>query len=258
MSSIVVARKELLDHVRDGRALTSTGLYALMGPIVVWLVLTVSAGDSTAGSAAPAIPVMAAVFTLVSAFTGGMSVTMDMIAGERERRSLLPLLVNAVPRLDILVGKWLTASAFALGASLTTLLAFAVVFVLSPAVPAPTTPMLLMVPPLIALALLAAALEILVSALCRTVKEANTYLSILLFVVMGLGMWLAFSSRPIGPWWLSVPIAGHQHLLEIAFVDGNLPLRESALLGVTSIAVALLLIAGAARFFQRDAIIYGD
>jgi sodium transport system permease protein len=258
MSAIIVMRKELLDHLRDNRALTSTGLYALMGPIVVWLVLTVSAGGSGDGSATPAVPVMAAVFTLVSAFTGGMSVTMDMIAGERERRSLLPLLMNAVPRLDIVVGKWLAASALALGATLTTLLAFVLVFALSPSVPAATIPMLLLVPALVALALLAAALEILVSALCRSVKEANTYLSILLFVVMGLGMWLAFSSRPIGAWWLSTPIAGHQYLLELAFTNGTLPLWESVFLGVTSIAAALMLIAGAGPLFQRDAIVYGD
>jgi sodium transport system permease protein len=257
MNAIIVARKELLDHLRDRRALTSTALYALMGPIVVWLVLAVSAGEN-GSDLPPVIPVMAAVFTLVSAFSGGMSVAMDMITGERERRSLLPLLMNAVPRLEIVIRKWLAATAFSLVASLTTLLAFVLVFALSPAMSAEATPVLLMVPALIALALLAAALEILVSAVCGSVKEANTYLSILLFVVMGLGMWLAFSSRPVDAWWYSMPIAGHQHLLELVFANGELPLRESALLGATSITVALSLIVGAARLFQRDAIVYGD
>jgi hypothetical protein len=37
MNAIAVAHKELLDHLRDGRALTSTGFNTLMGPIVVWL-----------------------------------------------------------------------------------------------------------------------------------------------------------------------------------------------------------------------------
>jgi sodium transport system permease protein len=257
MNAIVVARKELLDHLRDGRALTSTVLYALMGPIVVWLMLAVSTGDGD-GAAAARMSLVAAVFTLVAAFSGGMSVAMDMVAGERERHSLLPLLINSVSRMDIVVGKWLAASAFALGSVITTLLGFVVVFASSPAVPTSVTPVLLMVPALIALALLAAALEIVVSTTCGSLKEANTYLSILIFVIMGLGMWLAFSSRPVEAWWFATPVAGHQYLLELAFANGNPPLPESARLGVTTIAAALLLIVCAGRLFQRDAIVYGD
>ena len=33
--SMLIARKELLDHFRDSRSLLSSVLYALMGPVVV-------------------------------------------------------------------------------------------------------------------------------------------------------------------------------------------------------------------------------
>src|ERR1039458_3641612 len=49
---------------------------------------------------------MMSVFTLVAAFVGGMNVAMDTVAGERERQSLLPLLMNRVRRREIVVGKW--------------------------------------------------------------------------------------------------------------------------------------------------------
>src|ERR1039458_2267716 len=50
---------------------------------------------------------MMSVFTLVAAFVGGMNVAMDTVAGERERQSLLPLLMNRVRRREIVLGKWL-------------------------------------------------------------------------------------------------------------------------------------------------------
>ena len=46
------------------------------------------------------------VFLLVSTFVMGMSVAIDTTAGERERRSLEPLLLTGAPALAIGAGKW--------------------------------------------------------------------------------------------------------------------------------------------------------
>src|SRR4051794_2716975 len=113
---IIVARKELMDHLRDVRSLISAGLYALMGPFVVLIV-----ARAVRGANQPMLAGMMSVFTLVSAFVGGMYVAMDMTAGERERRSLLPLLMNPITRLDLMIGKWLATSVFAVAGLLTTL-----------------------------------------------------------------------------------------------------------------------------------------
>src|SRR5512139_1757686 len=99
--SLVVARKEIRDHRRDTRSLASTAMYALMGPAVVLLVTFSPVGG---GNRRPDLLLsMASVFALVAAFTGGMNIAMDSMAGERERRSLVPLLLNAVPRLSVVV-----------------------------------------------------------------------------------------------------------------------------------------------------------
>src|SRR6185437_11580465 len=45
---------------------------------------------------------------------GGMAMAIDTTAGERERQSLEPLLVNPVPRWKILAGKLATTTTFAL------------------------------------------------------------------------------------------------------------------------------------------------
>lgn len=262
-AGLAVARKELLDHARDKRALASAALYALMGPAAVGLMLfAASAASNAAGTgesrSAVVVPVMAAVFVLAGAFSGSMSVSMDMIAGERERRSLLPLLVNGVSRFELVAGKWLAASVFAAAGALVTLGSFVAVFAVSPAVPAPGAGILLAVPPLVSLAVLAAALELAVSTQCRNVKEANTYLSLLIFVVIGIGMWLAFRAGPSNTDSFLVPIVGHEWLLVRALAGDALSLMETAGLTLTTLAASGVPIAWAAMALQRDAIVYGQ
>ena len=257
-SAWIVARKELVDHLRDGRALLSTALYTLMGPLVVALVVF-AIGGGGAGPGARILPVMASVFALVAAFSGSMSMAIDMIAGERERRSLLPLLMNSVSRSDIILGKWLAASVFAVGGLFVNLLAFLAVLAFASAAPGRGEPLLLwMIPALVTLALAAAALQILVSTICRNLKEANTYLSMLIFAVMALGMWLAFRPQSAEDWWFLAPIAGQQVLLQLGLGKGELPILESLVLAATTAASAVLALVYAGKLMRRDAVVYGN
>lgn len=86
--SLLIVRKEIMDHLRDRRSVISAALYALMGPIVGSLV-SFSLPEGAGGHAGNPLPRLMSVFALVAAFTGGMGVAMDILAGERERRSLL-------------------------------------------------------------------------------------------------------------------------------------------------------------------------
>jgi sodium transport system permease protein len=257
-TSWIVARKEIRDHLRDGRALASATLYILMGPLVVWLVMfAVRSGGNGAGTRI--LPVMASVFALVAAFSGSMSMAMDMIAGERERRSLLPLLLNSGSRFDIVVGKWLAASAFAVGGLFVNVLAFGGVLALSAALPNTTASLsLLMIPALLTLALAAAAVQILVSTVCRSLKEANTYLSMMIFGVMGIGMWVAFRPQSAADWWFLAPIAGQEVLMQRGLATGALPVLECLILTATTAAGAVLSLIYAGRLMGRDAVVYGN
>ncbi len=121
---LTVAWKEIRDHARDTRSLTSSALYALMGPVVVMLVST----SERAAEGGPQVLLgMMSVFTLVSTFAGGMNIAMDSTAGERERRSLVPLLLNPTPRLHLIVGKWIGVAVFALAGLAVNLAGFTVV-----------------------------------------------------------------------------------------------------------------------------------
>src|SRR5205814_9255025 len=60
---------------------------------------------SAASRAARAMGMMA-MFLLMSAFMGGLNAALDTTAGERERGSLEPLLLNPAERVALVLGKW--------------------------------------------------------------------------------------------------------------------------------------------------------
>jgi sodium transport system permease protein len=254
---MLIARKELLDHLRDGRSLLSSALYALMGPIVVSLV-SFSLPSSTSAGPGP-LPGLISVFTLVAAFSGGMSLAMDTIAGERERRSLLPLLLNPVSRRDIAIGKWLAISAFSAAGLMITIFGFAVTWAIA-RMPWPANwPYLLMTlgAALLPLTLLSAALELLISTACRGVKEAQTYLSLLVFLPMLLGMALVFFPHAAKPWLYFLPVTGQQLALQVSIQGAASALLQPLILGWITIAAAVLVAMAAANRLKRDDIVYG-
>ena len=190
---VVVARKEILNHLRDRRSVLSSAMMALLGPAVVFLV---SLSGRTGGQEGESVLLgMLSVFALVSSFAGAIDIAMDSTAGERERHSLLPLLLNPVPRQGVIVGKWLAVTAFALAAVVVNTVALAAVLAwAAPTLLASRAPQLLLwiTLGLVPLALLGAALSLLVAVVCRSTKEAHTALRFLVFVPMFVGMFLSF------------------------------------------------------------------
>lgn len=245
--ALIVARKELVDSLRDTRSVISSLMYALMGPAVVFMVSLATHVDAV-------LIGMMSVFTLVAAFVGGMNVAMDTVAGERERQSLLPLLLNPVRRRDIVLGKWLAVGVFASAGLLINLAGFGIVlhsaglWRLLPAMVAGLWP----------LALLAAALQLLISTVCRAAKEAQTYLSMLVFLPMGLGMFQVFYPAGARSWFAFLPVMGQQLQLEVWMKGAAAPFDRAAALGCFTLALALLVLELAANRLHRDEIIYGN
>jgi len=255
--TLVVACKETIDALRDVRSLVSSLFYALMGPLVVGLVS--AAGPPHSPNGAKVVVSMLSIFTLVAAFVGGMSIAMDTVAGERERHSLLPLLLNPVPRIDLLAGKWLAVSLFAIAGLLLNLAGSALVLVLAGIRVEASRPQVLLVMALVILPLplLAASAQIAISTLCRALKEAQTYLSLLVFLPMALGMLVVFSPAP-RPWCGFLPLVGQELQLQ-SLVSGTPVSAAQALLAaiLTAAAAALILRFAAARL-HRDEIVYGN
>jgi sodium transport system permease protein len=246
---LTIARKEVTDSWRDRRALLSTVLYSLMGPGVVSLVSLGIGHQGKQDEGQPLLIAMMSIFTLVSAFVGGMNVAMDSIAGERERRSLLPLLMHPVTRLGVLLGKWLAVAAFSLASLTLNGLGFALLLGRVP----PWQIALCLLP----LSLLAAALEVWVSTACRGIKEANTYLSMLIFLPMGLGMAHVFSPVAGQAWCKFMPVAGQQLQLEASMTGGRVDLLRILLLALSTAVLAGLALLAAADRLEQDDVVYG-
>jgi sodium transport system permease protein len=253
---LTVARKEIVDGMRDFRSVMASTFYALMGPVVVGLV-SLAVKDKSGSSTV--LTGMMAVFTLVAAFVGGMNVAMDTVAGERERRSLLPLLLNAVPRESIVVGKWLAVSFFAVVGLAIDVVGFAVVFALCGIhVPTNLISLLAVAAGLGSLALLAAAAQLLISTASHAAKEAQTYLSLIVFAPMGIGMFLVFSPAARLAWLSYLPLMGQQLQLE-AWVNGReIGIVQPLILAWLTVSFAVLLLLVSTNRLRRDEILYGN
>jgi sodium transport system permease protein len=253
--SLIVARKEIVDHLRDGRSLMSGALYTLMGPLFVMIV----SFSPQAGRKPAFLLTLMSVFALVSAFTGGMAVAMDITAGERERRSLVPLLLTPITTRHLVLGKWLATCAFALGALGINIAGVAVVMALRApgsfavnVVPLASWVLLGLAP----LACFAAAVLLLASSACRTTKEATNWLTFVVFVPMMVAMFLVF--YPVSAaGWFAVPIAGQQLIALRALSGAPAPPFYSLILALVTAAATIPALAGIATVLNRDQVLAG-
>ena len=146
----------------------------------------VSTTAGTAGGDDSFVLNLLPVVMMTAVFYGGFYLAVDATAGERERKSLEPLLLNPVPRGAFVMGKFLAVFAFTL---LATFLATALFLVLLgiPQVQQFTNiqlsvgwgVILAAVGLIIPVAFMAVALEMLVASYARSVKEAQTYTCLL-------------------------------------------------------------------------------
>ena len=201
-------------------------------------------------------------FVIMAAFICGMGVAVDVTAGERERRSLEPLLVNPVPRATIVIGKWLAAVTFsAMGLVLVMVLNF---FSLSQ-VPLEEvgivfnigrleiTGILVTVLPM---ALLAPAIQVFVGIFAKSFKDAQAYLSVIMMLPMVPFFYNMFNTQDREFWMNFVPMLG-QHMLLADVVRGETPAIADYLVAGGSVLVySLIFVYGAAQLFKREKIIF--
>ncbi|XXF78773.1 ABC transporter permease [Myxococcaceae bacterium GXIMD 01537] len=206
---------------------------------------------------------MIPIFLVFAAFIGGMHVAIDTTAGERERGSLEPLLLNPVPRGALVTGKWLTTVLMACAAVLVCLAAFLLV---TRRVPLQDLgikarfdgPAVLgMLAAVLPLTLLSSAVQMLLATYARSFKEAQTYLQLFQFLPTLPGMVLAISPVQSKLWMFGVPVLGQQVLVgEVMRGEslGPVPYLLSALSCVVLTAGCLLL---TTRLLREERIVFG-
>ncbi|WP_434384375.1 ABC transporter permease [Melittangium boletus] len=203
------------------------------------------------------------IFLVFATFSGGMNVAIDAMAGERERGSLESLLLNPVRREALVMGKWLTAVVFAVVASTVCLLGFVGVMTQVPLqdlgvkVRLDAVAVLGLWAGVLPLALMASAVQMLLSTFARSFKEAQTYIQVLMLLPMIPGMVLVLSPVQSQTWMFAVPVLGQEMIIQEVIRGeplGVLPF----LLGLASCAaLAGVFLAWTARLLADERIIFG-
>ena len=202
-------------------------------------------------------------YVIMAAFMAGMNLAIDSTAGERERSSFEPLLVNPVNRIVLVMGKWLAAALFSsVGIALTLgSLIFALQRVslqelgvnLDLSAPVFVGVLCTALP----LAFFATGMQLLVSTFARSFKEAQTYVSLLIVLPM-IPTIAAVVYSLNNEWWMApIPVLSQQVLL-IEILGGELgSITPFFISGLSSFALGLLCVWITAQLFTREKIIFG-
>jgi len=244
---LVVFRKEVRDGLRDRRSLFSALTFCWLGPLLVGVLWK----QPTALALLPA-------FLIITAFTGAMNIANDTMAGERERGSLEPLLMNPVTASDLVFGKFLATCAFSLGCVILTLLCALAVLYVTPLGgrmhPGSLLWMFAVATPLVPLA---AGADLLICTFAQTPKEGNSYLSVTLLAPMLIGILAEFFPVQLQAAIAILPLLGQQRMLS-ALTHGEVPhvawLLSTA--GCTMLIGAAAL-AATARLLLNEKVVFG-
>lgn len=206
--------------------------------------------------AAPILYGMIGPLTIFIVFLGSVYVSIDSIAGERERGSLEPLLTTPVPRWVLLLGKAGAGMAFIALSTVISLSAFKGLAELAVSGAAPTPPPLAVFAALFVVALplmlVAIALQMVIAVLSRSMKEAQIYLGLLPLVPAMPGIILVFTPIELGAWSTAVPVLGHLVVFSRLIAGEPVTALMIALSCGASALTALFLFQIATRLFQRE------
>lgn len=191
-----------------------------VSPEVMRVVQIEETDTSTPQSQALIFLSMLPYFIIFAIFNGASPVITDATAGERERGSLEPLLINPIPRGSVAIGKMISAMPFAILNLVITLAGFGAIFRVLPVEDLLGIQIGLDFGTLIAIFLiclpivfLACAIQTLIASFTKTTKEAGTYLPFVGLIPSLPGLALAF--LPVKPdlWTMLIPTFGQQILI---------------------------------------------
>ena len=205
-----------------------------------------------AGRAAQ-LSTMVPFFVLMAVLYGALNAALDTTAGERERGSLEPLLMNPSPRLALVLGKWgavasvgiliavLSCLSFVPGQWLLRSEALSAMFRFGLGEAAAFVGLLLPLAGALAALLMAIAIR------CRSFKEAQANATIVMLGVSLLPLVTIFNQEGQAPWHLWVPALAQTTLMGRVLRGESLTWPDVAL----SVAVSALLAALAIAFVVR-------
>jgi sodium transport system permease protein len=202
-------------------------------------------------------------FIIFAIFNGVAPIITDTTAGERERQSLEPLLINPVPRRHFVWGKLFAAFPFSLASLGITLLGFGIVFNVLPVeeylgirIGLNILTLILIFLICLPIIFLASAIQMLVASFARSTKEAGTYLPFIALVPSLPGLALAFFPVKPALWTMLVPTFGQQILINQYMRLEPISISNAIISSVMTLLVSLLITWFAIRLYEREQIVF--
>ena len=202
-------------------------------------------------------------FTLLIVFASGIGMASDMTAGERERKSLEPLLINPVPYPYVFFGKWTAAvlvtfciTLFGIGLQILSINA-APLEELGLRLAMGWSQFALIMFIVIPVIFLASALQLLVSLFARSFKDAQSYNSLIVLLPVIPGLYLTFSSGSAEYWQMLVPILGPTALIVDVIGGEPIAIQHAIIAGGTSLVITTLLVFLGILLLKRERTIFG-
>lgn len=200
------------------------------------------------GARAAQFAVMVPYFVMMAVLYGALNAALDTTAGERERGSLEPLLMNPAPRWSLVLGKWAAVASVGMMIAVLSCLSFlpaqwllrsetlAAVFQFGPREAFWFIGLLLPLAALVSAVLMAIAIR------CKSFKEAQANATVVILVVSLLPLMTLFNQEGTAPWHLWVPALAQSTLMG-KVLKGEMPLPADVLLtvGISAAVTALAL-----------------
>jgi sodium transport system permease protein len=206
---------------------------------------------------------MVPLFLMLAALVGGMNLAIDSTAGERERGSLEPLLLNPVSRRSLVLGKWL---ATALASTIVALLTLVGLTLTIQYLPLEQLGMKVALGPkeaglilaaLLPLTLFGAAVQMLIATFARSFKEAQTYLGLLNLVPMVPSMFLMMGSTQNAWWMYPLPTVAQVTVVVSVLRGDGIAAWQLLVIALSSLFYSALCVAVIERLLGRERIIFG-
>ena len=201
------------------------------------------------------------IYVLMAAFVAGLGIAIDGTAGERERKSLEPLLINPIRPIDIIFGKWFASGTFALLGMLATLVLCVVAMF---ALPIEEIGLSFEISTKQALALLmvslpvpytAASLQILLGLFAKSFKDAQSYIGILVILPMVPVIIRQFMPFVTEPWMAGIPIFAQSVLMMDVLAGSGYSFLSLGVALVSGFVASALLCLVAARLLTTERMI---
>lgn len=203
-------------------------------------------------------------FLIVGVFMGSMYLAIDTTAGEKERKSLEPLFLNPVSRVQVLAGKLAATISFGVLTLVLTLVAFKLTIPFYPTKSLGMTlslslaDMSLIMLLLLPLALLAGSVQTIIAAFSKTFKEAQTYVNLVMFIPLIPSMLLMFLPVKEKLWMIATPILSQNILINKLIRGETVEWLNVGVCILGTMVVGGLLAWFAVRLYNKENMLFAD